>query len=344
METRGKNGVLLVNLGSPDAPNVPAVRRYLREFLMDPRVIDLPALGRWLLVHGIILPLRPRKSAKAYQKVWTDKGSPLIVSGFELKKAVAEALDGEAEVELAMRYGNPSLRSGIDSLMAKGCERLVIVPLYPQYASATTASIYEATMDVLKSKWSMPAVDFIGDFYDDKWFIEAFRQVAKPQLDDFRPDYVLFSYHGLPVRHLNKAEGIGSYCQQEDKSCCAQVGIKNRFCYRAQCIATTRALSKALGLSEGSYSSSFQSRLGKAEWVKPYTDKTIEELAKKGYKRLAVMCPAFVADCLETIEEIGMEGKNDWLEAGGEDFRLIESLNSHPAWTAALSEMVRETL
>lgn len=335
-------GVLLVNLGSPDSTKVSDVRRYLRQFLMDERVIDLPALGRWLLVHTMILPFRPRRSAQAYQKIWTDEGSPLLVESYNLQHKLSQKLGQQFRVKLAMRYGQPSIEQAVEQLIAEGCERLIVLPLYPQYASATTGSIYQELMRVLSRQWLMPAIDLIGDYFDDSRFISAFAAVARPQLSDFQPDYVLFSYHGLPVSHLLKTESAAKVCAQPDFRCCEQVNRSNRFCYRAQCLATSRALVEALQLQESNYSSSFQSRLGKAEWIRPYTDETIQELAGKGYKRLAVMCPAFVADCLETLEEIGLEGRQQWLELGGEDFRLITSLNAEEPWINCLADMIRE--
>jgi len=337
-------GVLMINLGSPDSTSVSDVRRYLRQFLSDDRVIDIPAIGRWLLVYGIILPLRPKRSAKAYRKIWTEQGSPLLVEGRKLVDGLRTELGPKFEVELAMRYGQPSLQQGVENLLQRGCERLIVFPLYPQYASASTGSIYEELMRVLKGRWNLPAIDFVGDFYDEPRFIDAFAAVAKPQLDDFQADHILFSYHGLPVRHLIKSDPSGQYCAKADFSCCHEMNKTNRFCYRAQCMATTRALVKSLGIGSSEHSVSFQSRLGRSEWVRPYTDEIMPELARSGVKRLAVMCPAFVADCLETLEEIGMEGRRQWLDCGGEDLRLITSLNGEAPWIRNLAAMVSERI
>jgi ferrochelatase len=335
-----KNGVLVVNLGSPDSTKTEDVRSYLKEFLMDGRVIDIPGFARWLLVHLIILPTRPKRSAKAYKKVWTDEGSPLIVYGQQLTHGLIDSLGEDFHVELAMRYGNPSMQSAVEALRNAGCDRIIVVPLYPQYASATTGSIYEKLMQILKSEWNIPEIVFVGDFFDDQRFIDSFAAVAKPHIEEFKPDMLLFSYHGLPKRHLLRGDSTGEHCQKK-AGCCDVIESCNRFCYRAQCMATSQSLAQALGLGSHQHTTSFQSRLGRAEWIRPYTDDVTSELAKKGVKRLAVMCPAFVADCLETLEEIGMELKEQWLEEGGEDFRLIPSLNSNKVWLKNLSDLIR---
>ena len=332
-------GILLVNLGSPDSPKTAAVRRYLREFLMDGRVIDIPALARWLLVHGIILPLRPRRSAEAYKKIWTSEGSPLIVESKRLLTGVRGHLGEDYHVELAMRYGNPSIASGLNRLLERSCRKIIVFPLYPQYASATTGSIYQECMRVLQDRWSLPEISFVGDFFDQPDFIEAFATVARPQLQAFKQDFVLFSYHGLPEKHLQRADLSQRHCLQS-KDCCASVSSINRFCYRAQCVATTKALATALQLKADSYSVSFQSRLGKAQWIQPYTDQVLPELRQKGVKRLAIMCPAFVADCLETLEEIGMQAKQQWQELGGDEFHMVTSLNAEAAWVDAVCRIL----
>ncbi|MFW7380647.1 MAG: ferrochelatase [Oligoflexus sp.] len=344
MATSLPTGVLIINLGSPDSTSVADVRRYLRQFLMDGRVIDIPSLARWFLVHAIILPTRPKRSAHAYKKIWTEQGSPLLVEGRNLVKGLQQELGSSYVVELAMRYGRPSMDQALENLIAKSCERIIVFPLYPQYASASTGSIYEELMRIIQGRWNMPAINFVGDFYEDPRFIDAFVSIAQPQLTKFQADHVLFSYHGLPVRHLQKSDPTGQHCVQPQFNCCDAINAQNRFCYRAQCMATTRALVRGLRLQPDQHSVSFQSRLGRAEWVKPYTDEVMPELASKGYKRLAVMCPAFVADCLETLEEIGMEGRKQWLECGGEDFHLITSLNAETIWVKNLAAMVEERI
>ncbi|MEM7677333.1 MAG: ferrochelatase, partial [Myxococcota bacterium] len=331
----------LVNLGTPDSTAVGDVRRYLREFLSDPRVIDINPIARWLLLNLIILPFRPRQSAEAYRAVWTDRGSPLLFHGQDLAKLVDERLGGGHHVALAMRYGSPSIPDVIDKMLADGVERIVVVPLFPQYSSAATGSALDRVYQVAGEAWNVPSIDAVPAFYDHEAFIEAFATVARPHLASFRSDFVLFSYHGVPERHVQKSDRTGQHCLRKD-DCCASIGPVNRYCYRAQCFATTRALVRALELSEDSYQTSFQSRLGKTPWIQPYTDELLPELVERGVRRLAVMCPAFVADCLETIEEIGIRAKEDWVAAGGEDLLLVPSLNSEPAWADAVVRLVKD--
>ncbi|MCA9710481.1 MAG: ferrochelatase, partial [Myxococcales bacterium] len=323
----GRVGILLVNLGTPDAPEAPQVRRYLQEFLSDPRVIDINPVVRWLLLHLVILRTRPAKSAEAYAKVWGVDGSPLLVNGRALRDAIDLRLP-ELPVELAMRYGSPSIATGLDRLHAAGCDHLVVLPLFPQYASSSTGSAVEKVYAEAGKRWNTPFITVVPPFYDDLRFIEAFAQVGQPVLDALRPDHVLLSFHGLPERHIHKSDDSGHHCLRGD-DCCRKLGPHNRSCYRAQCFATARALAGRLGLAEGTWSVGFQSRLGRDPWIGPHTDTMIVELAKAGTKRLAVLCPAFVADCLETLEEIGMRAKEDFLAAGGEQLELVPSLNAH---------------
>jgi ferrochelatase len=335
-----KVGLLLVNLGTPDAPETDAVRRYLAEFLSDPRVLDMHPAGRWLLLHGAILRTRPAKSAEAYRKIWSERGSPLLVHSQDLTAAVQAQLGEGWHVALAMRYGAPSIRTGLAELHRAGCDRVVAFPLYPQYSSAATGSSVEKIFGELGGEWVTPEVDVLGAFPDHPAFIRAFAEVARPVLDAERPDHVLLSYHGLPERHCRKAAAHDSPCTR-DPACCDTIRSDNRHCYRAQCMATSRALVAALGLTEGSYSISFQSRLGKDPWVKPYTDVVVPELARAGKQRVVVLCPAFVADCLETLEEIGLRAAADFEAAGGERLTLVPSLNATPAWVDAVVDMVR---
>jgi len=334
-------GVLLVNLGTPDSTAVSDVRRYLREFLSDPRVIDINPIARWLLLNLIILPFRPRQSAEAYRTIWTERGSPLLFHGQDLVKMVDERLGRGHHVSLAMRYGSPSIPDVIDKMLADGVERIVVVPLFPQYSSAATGSALDRVYQVAGEAWNVPSIDAVPAFYDHAAFIDAFASVARPHLESFRSDFVLFSYHGVPERHVQKSDRTGQHCLRKD-DCCASIGPVNRYCYRAQCFATTRALVSALQLSEDGYQTSFQSRLGKTPWIQPYTDELLPELVERGVRRLAVMCPAFVADCLETIEEIGIRAKEDWVAAGGEDLLLVPSLNSEPAWADAVVSLVKD--
>ena len=333
-------GVLLLNLGTPDSPSVPDVRRYLREFLSDPRVIDIHPIGRWLLLNLFILPFRPAKSGRAYQSIWGERGSPLLFHSRDLAAGVAQALGPGYVVELGMRYGQPAIAGALAKLAAADPAKIIVVPLFPQYSAAATGSALERVYDVVGSRWNVSPIDTVGAFYDDPGFIAAFAEVARRHISAFRPDYVLFSYHGLPERHMRKSDATGTHCLQSP-SCCDAIGPANGNCYRAHCFATTRALVAALGLAPEGHSVSFQSRLGRTPWIHPYTDLVLPELAKAGKKRLAVMSPAFVADCLETVEEIGIRAKEQWRGLGGEDLLLVPSLNAEPAWIAALARLVR---
>lgn len=333
-------GVLLINLGTPDAPTTPAVRRYLREFLMDPRVIDISIVARWPLVNLIIAPFRAPKSAAAYREVWTERGSPLLTAGVDLTTAVQERLGDGFRVAFGMRYQNPSVRAALDSLLREPIDRIIVLPLFPQYSSAATGSAVQRVFDELGQDWNLPSVSVIADFYAHPGFIHAQAQVAREAIADFDPDLVLMSFHGLPERHVRKswAEGFTG-CDLQGP--CPAIGDGNRFCYRAQCYETARALASAMELTEDRYRVSFQSRLGRTPWIQPYTDELLPDLAKAGARRIAVMCPAFVADCLETLEEIGIRAREDWRAAGGEELRLIPCVNADPRWADAVADMVR---
>lgn len=335
-----KTGVLLVNLGTPDAPRAPEVRRYLREFLSDPKVIDIPALPRWLLVNGIIAPFRAPKSAEAYRQVWTERGSPLLFHSLDLRDAVQERF-ADVPVRLGMRYGAPPLAKALDELKAEGAERIVCIPLYPQFADSSTGSSIEAVERLVAERWTTPQVEFVPAFYSDERFLDAFAAIGKPVLEEFQPDHVLFSFHGLPERHCRKTDLTGKHCL-EVPNCCDTIVEANQNCYRAHCVATTRGLQERLGRDDTNSSYSFQSRLGRDPWIKPYTDEVVKEFGEAGIKRLAVFCPAFVADCLETLEEIGMRAEDDFKKAGGEALRLVPSLNASPVWVDALTDMLGE--
>jgi ferrochelatase len=332
-------GVLLLNVGTPDSPRVSDVRRYLREFLSDPRVIDINPVGRWLLLNLVILPFRPAKSARSYDKVWGAEGSPLLVHSRALTEGVRKALGPGYVVELGMRYGEPSIPGALARLLGAQARKLVVVPLFPQYSSAATGSAIERVYEVLGRSWNVPPVETVGPFYDDPGFIGAFAEVARQHLDTFRPDHVLFSYHGLPERHMRKSDPTGQHCLANPR-CCDAIVDENRYCYRAHCYATTRALAARLGLAADRHSVSFQSRLGRTPWISPYTDLVLPELARAGKRRLAIICPAFVADCLETVEEIGIRARDQWRDLGGEELLLVPSLNAEPAWIQALTKMV----
>jgi len=335
--TRVPTGLLLINLGTPDDPSTPAVRRYLGEFLSDPRVIDINAIGRAALLHGVILRFRPAKSAAAYQKIWSaDRGSPLLAYSKELAIGVAAALGDRWRVELAMRYGNPSIESALERLAAAAVDRIVVLPLYPQYAASSTATSVAKVMELQTASWDVTPIDVVPAFHADPGFLAAWVEVARPALAGARADHVLFSFHGLPERQIQKSDPSGSHCLKSE-TCCDSLGPANHRCYRAQCYATARALASRLGLTD--YTVCFQSRLGRTPWITPHTDVVLDELAKKGVKRLAVFCPAFVADCLETLEEIGIRAKEQFTAAGGEDLTLVPSLNATPAWIDAVAKM-----
>ncbi len=336
-----KTGVLLINLGSPEAPTAAAVRPYLREFLSDARVIDIPAPLRWLLLNAVILPTRPAKSAEAYAQVWMPEGSPLLVHSRAFTEKMVRELGDGFVVGLAMRYGNPSIPSVLDALLREPLKELVVVPLYPQYASSSTGTALEVVLRALAKRWNIPPVRVTEPFYDDPGYLDAMVENAAPRLEAFRPDHVLFSYHGLPERQIRKSEGAPGHCLAQDDACCAAIGPRNAFCYRAQSFATTRALTARLGLDPARVSTAFQSRLGRTPWIKPYTDEVLVTLARAGVKRLTVFSPSFVADCLETLEEMSIRGAETFVDAGGEALELIPALNAHDAWVRAAAHMIR---
>ena len=328
-------GILLVNLGTPDSSQTSDVRKYLREFLMDGRVIDIPAWKRWLLVNLIIAPFRSPKSAKEYQKLWTSEGSPLRVHSQKLTDLVQQSLGENYVVRLGMRYQNPSISSALAELQKQQVDKIIILPLFPQYASATTGSIFEEVMRIVEKQQLIPQLTFIDTFATNPKMIQTFATLGKQHLDKQQYDHILFSYHGLPERQLKKAD---KNCLTAN--CCTTYHKGNRLCYKAQCFETSRLLVKELGLSVEQHSTAFQSRLGKAKWIAPYTTDAIANLAAQGVKKLLVFCPAFVADCLETTIEIGEQYKEEFIAAGGEKLTLVESLNSHPLWVETVCEMV----
>ena len=334
-----KTAVLLINLGTPDSPSVPDVRKYLREFLMDGRVIDIPFLQRWLLVNLIIAPFRAPQSAKGYHELWTKEGSPLKVYGYKVVKLLQQALGNDYHVVLGMRYQNPSIKEALDQIKGKGISKIVMIPLYPQYASASNGSTIEKYMDEIKRWEILPTTKIISQFLEHPAFIDAFADIGKCYMAKKKYDHFVFSYHGLPERQIIKGS-CENYCRLGD--CCSVYHAKNQYCYRAQCFQTTRLLAKQLGLNEGKYTVCFQSRLGSDPWIKPYTDEKIKEFLAKGYKKILVFSPAFVADCLETTIEIAVEYKKVFIDGGGEDWDLVESLNDHPKWIACLKQMVTE--
>lgn len=330
-----KTAVLLINLGTPDSPSVSDVRSYLSQFLNDPRVIDIPWLLRKMLVNLIIVPFRAPKSAKVYKKLWTEKGSPLLYFGNKVKELLQKELPSEYDVHLAMRYKNPSIPDVLESIRKKNYTRIIVLPLFPQYASASTGSALDEVMRVMREWWVIPEIRIISQYYDHPRFIEGFVDRGKQyNVNDY--DHILFSYHGLPERQVDKVyeEGLCS-----DRDCEHEITEENKYCYKATCYATTRLIAAKLGIPGEKYTVCFQSRLDQ-KWIKPFSDDVVKECAEKGMKKLLVFSPAFTADCLETVIEIGEEYNDIFREHGGEKVQLVESLNDHPLWIQCLKEMV----
>lgn len=331
-----KATVVLINLGTPDSPSVSDVRSYLSQFLNDPRVIDIPWLLRKILVNLVIVPFRAAESARIYQKLWTNRGSPIIFHGEKVQALLQARLGPDYVVELAMRYKNPPIADVLERIRKTNPECIIALPLFPQYASASTGSALQEVMDVVRHWWVIPQLTFISQYWDHPAFIKAL--VERGKTYDWRQyDHVLFSYHGLPRRQVDKVYDSG-LCQ--DRECEHEITAENRYCYKAACYGTTRLLAQGLGIPEHNYSVCFQSRLNK-NWLEPFTDKVILEQAGKGAKKLLVFSPAFVADCLETTVEIGVEYQQLFVKHGGEVVQLVESLNDHPAWIEALEALVK---
>lgn len=330
--------VLLVNLGSPDSPSVPDVRRYLNEFLMDGRVIDVAWPIRRFIV-GTILISRPKESAHAYEKVWTKEGSPLVVTSRHVQASLQKRVS--VPVELAMRYQNPSIESAIKSLAGRGADDVLLIPLFPHYAMSSYETAVVRVREVAAKLAPQMKITVQPPYYNAPDFIAALVASAEPFLKDY--DHLLFSYHGIPERHIKKSDTTGCHCLSRP-DCCEVASPAHATCYRAQCYQTTAAFVAKAGVPAGKYSVSFQSRLGKDPWLKPYTDYELVRLAQEGKKRMLVICPAFVSDCLETIEEIGMRGCEDFLKASGKEFTRIPCMNEHPAWIDALEKMTAKFL
>ena len=335
-----KRAVILMNLGSPDSTEVKDVRRYLDEFLMDERVIDKPWLLRALLVKGIIVPLRAPNSAKAYKSIWSEKGSPLIFISNQQKDALKKEL-GEAVV-IAMRYGNPSPKHAYDELVQKNpeLEEVVLIPMYPHYAMSSYETAVEYAKEHHKKGGYKFKLTFIKPFYNQEDYLNALGESIKPYLEQ-EYDQVLFSYHGIPERHVLKCDPTKKHCLKVD-NCCEVPSEAHAYCYRHQCWTTTKEIVKQLGIPRDKWGFSFQSRLGRDPWLQPYTAKRLEELPKEGIKKLLVVCPAFVSDCLETLEEIAEEGRESFMHAGGEKFDLIPCLNVHPLWIETMAKWIKE--
>ncbi|NOY06517.1 MAG: ferrochelatase [Chlorobi bacterium] len=325
-----QRGILLVNLGSPASPDVRDVRRYLRQFLMDEHIIDMPVVPRWLLVHGLIVPFRSGKSAQAYREIWRDGHSPLIAISRRVRELVQERVD--LPVALGMRYGSPSILDGLESLTSEhpGLREIVVIPLYPHYAMSTFETVLAEAMKMAEKLPRRISLKTIPPFYDHPRYIEALAAQARDALEGGY-DHLLFSYHGVPERHVRKSDPTGSHCLGGD-DCCEVEFPAHQFCYRRQALATTRLFVEKLNLPAGRYSVSFQSRLGRDQWLQPYTVDELVRLATAGVKKLAIICPSFVTDCLETLEEIGIQGRKAFLDAGGEEFILVPCLNDHPLW------------
>ncbi|HEY8513387.1 MAG TPA: ferrochelatase [Cyclobacteriaceae bacterium] len=334
-EIKKKTAVLLINLGTPDSPSVPHVRSYLSQFLNDPRVIDIPWLPRKLLVNLIIVPFRAPKSAKVYQQLWTPEGSPLLLYSQKAADLLQQQLPDNYRVYLAMRYKNPSIPDVLAKIAAEKYDRIIVLPMFPQYASATTGSAHDEVMRVIRKWWVVPEVHFVGQYYDHPSFIEAFiARGREHKIDDY--EHVLFSYHGLPERQVDKVHVKGTCA---DYNCTREINDANRLCYQATCYDTSRRIATGLGIPEDRYTVCFQSRLDK-KWLTPFSDDVVIDCAKRGMKKILVFSPAFTADCLETIVEIGIEYQHIFKEHGGEKVQLVESLNDHPVWIRCLRELV----
>jgi ferrochelatase len=335
-----RTGCLLINLGTPEAPTASAVRRYLREFLGDPRVLTMPAPLRWALLELVILPFRPRRTAAAYRAVWTPQGSPLMLHSVALREGVARALGEDFRVELAMRYGQPSIAAGLDALERAGVDRLIVLPLFPQYASSVTASAAAEVTRLLDRRGDYPPLEILGAFYDEPEFAQSWAALAGPGLAAFQPDHVLFSFHGLPEDQIRASDRTRGHCLASPDCCSAPAADLSR-CYRAQCFRTAEGLRRALALPKEKTSSAFQSRLGPTPWIQPFTDKELPLLRERGIRRLAVFCPSFVADCLETLEEVGIRLREQWLELGGEALWLAPCLNGDARFAEAVAGWIR---
>jgi protoporphyrin/coproporphyrin ferrochelatase len=338
MKTK-KTAVLMINVGTPDEPKVKAVRRYLSEFLNDRRVIDIPLVLQKILVNLIIVPFRAPKSTKLYQRLWTEKGSPLLYFSERVQDELQQKLGSKADVFMAMRYGNPSIGTALAALKIGNYDRLIVLPMFPQYASSTSGTAIQAIIDEVRKWNTIPEINAINQFYDHPAFLDAFAE----RIQSYQPesyDHVIFTYHGLPNRHLEKSHPGKSF-----KTCNCENSLPEfgKSCYKATCYQTTRELANRLQLSTEKYSISFQSRLSK-NWMTPFTDKNLTARAKQGIKNILVVAPSFVADCLETTVEIGFEYKEMFTKNGGENLQMVESLNDSPSWISAIDEILKPYL
>jgi ferrochelatase len=333
-----RRAVLLVNLGSPDSASVEDVRAYLGEFLMDGRVLDAPYPARWCIVHLAILPRRPALSAEAYEKIWTPEGSPLVATSRKVRKALQDRAG--VTVELAMRYRNPSIPDAIRKLRDEGIQEVLLIPLFPHYAMSSYETAVERVREVIAEIAPRMSLTVVPPYYDHPDYIRAMTSNASGYLSqDY--DHLLFSFHGIPERHLRKSDPTGRHCLRS-RDCCQGDNPVLGTCYRAQCLKTVEAFVRMASIPKARYSVAFQSRLGREPWLKPHTDRVIEELARAGTRKLLVLCPSFVSDCLETLEEMGIRGRQTFLDSGGAEFHLIPCLNEHPLWLDFLEKLVRE--
>ena len=330
-------GVLLNNLGSPDSTELKDVKTYLDEFLMDERVIDIPYWKRYVLIKGIILNTRPKKSAAAYKKIWWDEGSPLVVISERFTEKLKKKID--IPVELAMRYGSMTMEQGIKNLVDKGVTEIFLAPLYPHYAMSSYETVVVKAEEILAEHYPHVKLDTLPPFYNEPDYIKAMSNNIANHLEGFDYDHILFSYHGIPERHIKKSDPTNSHCKI-DGSCCERNSVAHHTCYRHQCFETTKAIAKELNLEEGTWSNSFQSRLLKDPWLKPYTDFELEKFPEMGKKKLAVITPAFVSDCLETLEEIAMEGEEEFFKAGGTNYKHIPCMNDNDDWVDVMKNWI----
>lgn len=328
-----KKTILLINLGTPESCHPKSIKKYLKEFLNDPRVIDLPFFIRWPLVNLLIVPFRYQWTAKAYQKIWTEQGSPLLKITEAQKESLAKYLGNDYDVHIAMRYGARKIDCVLKNRSKEN--EIIVVPLFPQYSSAATGSALQQVLTYFSSQESIPKIKIIQEFYQHPSFIKAYTALLSEQLRDKNFDKLIFSYHGLPERHIDKV--CMATCDRINL--CPPIDNRNHSCYRAQCMATSQQLAQALNLTSEKYLVSFQSRLGKTPWIKPYTDVLLDDLIKKGVKTIAITSPSFVSDCLETLEEINIRLREQWLALGGKEFIFIPSLNTHPLWIEALADI-----
>lgn len=330
-------GVLLVNLGSPDSTDPKDVKKYLDEFLMDPRVVDVPRWARILLVRGIILNTRPKKSAEAYSKIWWEEGSPLIVLSERLQKKIQKKTT--LPIALAMRYGSMTMKKGLQQLVDQGVDDVLVIPLYPQFAMATTETIDVKVDELVSEFFPQLKVKSLPSFYHKPEYIEVLAKSIGERLENLDYDHLLFSYHGVPERHIRKSDITKSHCKL-DASCCVTASPAHEFCYKHQCLKTTELVAEKLNLQAGTFSTSFQSRLGFDPWLQPYTDRTVERMGLAGVKKMAIVTPAFVSDCLETLEEIAMEGEEIFHESGGKEFTVIPCLNDRDDWVNVMTNWI----